>query len=237
MTLIIITGGIDLSVGSIVGLTAIMLGVAWHNWGLPLEVAIVVALAIATACGSLQCLLHHASACPRSPPRWPRWPCSAVWPRASRRPLGARLPGVVLHPGPEGLPVLRQPRCVRTSSSWSSSASSASVPAWPGRRSVGRCTPSATTRRAPLQRPVRVRNKFIIYTLSGFMSGLAGLGLRVPREHDAADMGNGFELTAIRPSSSAAPASSAEVVRSSARSWPGSHPADEERPCARRRQG
>ena len=37
MTLIIITGGIDLSVGSIAGLTAIMLGVIWHNWGWPLE--------------------------------------------------------------------------------------------------------------------------------------------------------------------------------------------------------
>ena len=51
MTLIIITGGIDLSVGSIVGLTAIMLGVAWQNWGLPLVVAIVVAVLIGTACG------------------------------------------------------------------------------------------------------------------------------------------------------------------------------------------
>jgi rhamnose transport system permease protein len=52
MTLIIITGGIDLSVGSIAGLTAIMLGVVWHNWGLPLELAIVVAVLIGTACGA-----------------------------------------------------------------------------------------------------------------------------------------------------------------------------------------
>ncbi len=51
MTLIIITGGIDLSVGSILGLSAIMLGVAWQNWGLPLEVAIVVALLVGTLCG------------------------------------------------------------------------------------------------------------------------------------------------------------------------------------------
>ena len=51
MTLIIITGGIDLSVGSIVGLVSIMLGVAWYNWGLPLELAIVVALLIGAACG------------------------------------------------------------------------------------------------------------------------------------------------------------------------------------------
>ena len=44
MTFIIITGGIDLSVGSIFGLSAIMLGYSWQNWGLPLEVAVVVAL-------------------------------------------------------------------------------------------------------------------------------------------------------------------------------------------------
>lgn len=51
MTFIIITGGIDLSVGSILGLTAIMLGYGWQNLGLPLEIAIVFALAIATLAG------------------------------------------------------------------------------------------------------------------------------------------------------------------------------------------
>ena len=40
MTFIIITAGIDLSVGSILGLTAIVLGVSWKNIGLPLEAAI-----------------------------------------------------------------------------------------------------------------------------------------------------------------------------------------------------
>ena len=39
MTFIIITGGIDLSVGSIMGLTAILLGVFWQNVGLPLPFA------------------------------------------------------------------------------------------------------------------------------------------------------------------------------------------------------
>lgn len=51
MTFIIITGGIDLSVGSILGLTAIMIGVGWQTLGLPLELAIVLALVIATLCG------------------------------------------------------------------------------------------------------------------------------------------------------------------------------------------
>ena len=45
MTFIIITGGIDLSVGAVVGLCAIMLGYSWKNFGFPLPVAIVFALA------------------------------------------------------------------------------------------------------------------------------------------------------------------------------------------------
>ena len=53
MTFIIITAGIDLSVGSILGLTAIVLGVSWKNIGLPLEAAIVAALAVGTFAGFL----------------------------------------------------------------------------------------------------------------------------------------------------------------------------------------
>ena len=51
MTLIIVTGGIDLSAGSILGLCAIMLGVLWKNLGLPLELAIALTLVIGTCAG------------------------------------------------------------------------------------------------------------------------------------------------------------------------------------------
>lgn len=51
MTFIIITGGIDLSVGSILGLTAIVLGYSWKNLGMPLEMAIVFALVVGTFAG------------------------------------------------------------------------------------------------------------------------------------------------------------------------------------------
>lgn len=53
MTFVIITGGIDLSVGSILGMSAIMLGVFWKNLGLPLEAAIVLTLAVGTIAGLL----------------------------------------------------------------------------------------------------------------------------------------------------------------------------------------
>ncbi|MFO1350649.1 MAG: hypothetical protein U1F68_08225 [Gammaproteobacteria bacterium] len=51
MTFIIITGGIDLSVGAIMGLCAIVLGYAWKNLGLPLALAIVAALATGALAG------------------------------------------------------------------------------------------------------------------------------------------------------------------------------------------
>ncbi|MFO7320837.1 MAG: ABC transporter permease [Chloroflexota bacterium] len=51
MTFIIVTGGIDLSVGSIFGLSAIVLGYSWQNLGLPLEIAIIIALVVGAICG------------------------------------------------------------------------------------------------------------------------------------------------------------------------------------------
>ncbi|MFL5334967.1 MAG: ABC transporter permease [Geminicoccaceae bacterium] len=51
MTYIIITGGIDLSAGSTLGLCAIMLGVLWKNLGLPLELAIALTLVIGACAG------------------------------------------------------------------------------------------------------------------------------------------------------------------------------------------
>ncbi len=51
MTFIIITAGIDLSVGSVLGLAAIVLGVSWKNMGLPLEAALLVALSVGTLAG------------------------------------------------------------------------------------------------------------------------------------------------------------------------------------------
>jgi rhamnose transport system permease protein len=45
MTFVIVSGGIDLSVGSIFGLVAVLVGVMWRSWGLPLPLAMVLAVA------------------------------------------------------------------------------------------------------------------------------------------------------------------------------------------------
>lgn len=57
MTFVLATGGIDLSVGSIVGLTAILTGVFWQNLGLPLPLAIVGAVAVGTFGGFVNGLI------------------------------------------------------------------------------------------------------------------------------------------------------------------------------------
>ncbi len=56
MTPVIITGGIDLSVGSMMGLAAVVLGAAWQDWHLPLATAALVALVVGVAGGALNAL-------------------------------------------------------------------------------------------------------------------------------------------------------------------------------------
>lgn len=53
MTLVIITAGIDLSVGSIVGLSVVAMGLLWADLGLPLPVACALAVLVGALCGLL----------------------------------------------------------------------------------------------------------------------------------------------------------------------------------------
>lgn len=198
MTLIIITGGIDLSVGSIAGLTAIMLGVIWHNWGWPLELAIFSALVIATACGAFNAFFITKVGLP---------------------PLITTLATLALFRGlAEGI---AQGRSVRGYPDWFFIMGQkdfdffglASIPnqlflvvisiilvgaalAWtPFGRSLYAIGNNETATRFSGM-PV-LRNKFAIYTLSGFMSGLAGWAFVSRVSTTRQDMGTGWELTAI----------------------------------------
>lgn len=197
MTLIIITGGIDLSVGSIVGLSAIMLGVAWQNWGLPLELAIVVALLVGTACGLFNGLFITKVGLP---------------------PLITTLATLALFRGlAEGI---AQARSVRGYPEWfyivgqknflgdatafpnqlflvviaviAIGAALAWTPFGRSLYAIGNNETGARFSGLPV-----LRNKLIIYTLSGFMSGVAGWVFVSRVSTTRSDMGSGFELTAI----------------------------------------
>src|SRR5215831_6230671 len=57
LTPVIITGGIDLSVGSMMGLAAIVFGHAWRDWNVPLPVAVGAALLLGCLGGLLNAFL------------------------------------------------------------------------------------------------------------------------------------------------------------------------------------
>jgi rhamnose transport system permease protein len=57
MTLVIITGGIDLSVGSLMGLSAVLFGKMWRDGGLPIELAALATLGAGGVAGALNGLL------------------------------------------------------------------------------------------------------------------------------------------------------------------------------------
>ncbi|HVS53196.1 MAG TPA: ABC transporter permease [Opitutaceae bacterium] len=60
LTPVIITGGIDLSVGSLLGLCAILFGKFWHDGGLTIPTAIALTLVIGAAAGGLNAALITA---------------------------------------------------------------------------------------------------------------------------------------------------------------------------------
>ena len=142
MTFVIITGGIDLSVGSIVGLCAIVLGYSWKNFGFPLPLAIVFALGVgASRASSTAC--HHAreSAAADHDDRHAR-ALSRPRRRDQPGPFGARLSRMVLlHRA--GRVVRRADAALGCSARRSSSPASRST----ARRSAARSTRSAPTRR------------------------------------------------------------------------------------------
>src|SRR2546427_8271099 len=57
MTPVIVAGGIDLSVGSLMGLSAVLFGMLWRDAGLSPALAALVTLVVATLCGGINALL------------------------------------------------------------------------------------------------------------------------------------------------------------------------------------
>lgn len=53
VTFVMITGGIDIQAGAIVGLTSIIIGVAWQDFGCNIWVAVLIAVVAAALCGAL----------------------------------------------------------------------------------------------------------------------------------------------------------------------------------------
>lgn len=193
MTYIIITGGIDLSVGSILGLCAIVLGMAWKTLGLPLEAAIVLSLCVGALAGFINGLFITRVGVP---------------------PLIMTLASLALYRGfAEGL---SEARSVRGYPEWFYGLGQGELWGVPGqlwlmiiagvisafilsRTVFGRALYAighneVGARYSGLQVN---RCKLIIYTFSGFMAGLASFIFVSRVSTTRSDMGTGLELDVI----------------------------------------
>lgn len=193
MTFVIITAGIDLSVGSILGLTAIVLGVFWHNLGLALPIAMVLAVGVAGIAGLVNGLIITRFGVP---------------------PLIATLATLALYRGlAEGI---SQARSVRGYPEWFFVLGQGEVAGVPtqlwifgfgtivaafvlGYTTFGRATYAigANEIAARFSGIAVDRTKLIIYAVSGLAAGLAGVIFVSRVSTTRSDMGTGLELEVI----------------------------------------
>jgi rhamnose transport system permease protein len=193
MTFVIVSAGIDLSVGSILGLVAILLGVFWQNAGLPLPLA----MALGVAVGGLAGLFN-----------------GIIITRFRVPPLIATLATLALYRGlAEGI---SQARSVRGYPEWFFVLGQGDVLGVPtqvwiflicaviaaivlGMSTFGRATYAAGANAVaarfsgiPVDRTI-----LLIYTASGLIAGLAAIIFVSRVSTTRSDMGTGLELDVI----------------------------------------
>ncbi|MGY8666350.1 ABC transporter permease [Bradyrhizobium sp. UFLA05-109] len=193
MTFIIITGGIDLSVGSIVGLCAILLGYSWKTFGFPLPLAICFSLLVGAAAGFLNGIVITKVKVP---------------------PLIMTIATLALYRGlAEGI---SQARSVRGYPEWFyfiGQENLFGVPAQLWLLLIAIVVSAVVLDRTTFGRTLYAignnetaarfsglpvdRVKLIIYTLSGFMAGLSAFVLVSRVTTTRSDMGIGYELDVI----------------------------------------
>ncbi len=193
MTFVIITGGIDLSVGSILGLCAILLGVFWHNLGIPLPAAMVLAVVVGGIAGLINGLIITRFKVP---------------------PLIATLATLALYRGlAEGI---SQARSVRGYPDWFFVLGQGEVLGVPtqlwiliavaiiaaailGLTTFGRATYAVGANETAARfSGINVnRTKLLIYTGAGLISGLAAVIFVSRVSTTRSDMGTGVELDVI----------------------------------------
>lgn len=193
MTFVIVTGGIDLSVGSVLGLCAILIGVFWQGFGLPLPLAMLLAVAAGTLAGYANGVIITRFRVP---------------------PLIATLATLALYRGlAEGI---SQARSVRGYPEWFAVLGQGSFLGVPTQlwllglvagagffilqfTAFGRATYAIGNNEAAAEfSGIAVeRTKLWIYTASGFVSALAALVFVSRVSTTRSDMGTGIELEVI----------------------------------------
>ena len=193
MTFVIITGGIDLSVGSIFGLAAILLGVFWQKLGMPLPLA----MGMAVVAGMLAGLVN-----------------GLIITRFGVPPLIATLATLMLYRGlAEGI---SQGRSVRGYPEWFLELAQSETFGVPnqlwllgvcaivaavilGRTTWGRATYAigANETAARFSGIATATTKLLIYSAAGLLSALAAVIFVSRVSTTRSDMGSGMELDVI----------------------------------------
>src|SRR5688500_7622069 len=193
MTFVIVSAGIDLSVGSILGLVAILLGVFWQKLGIPLPLAMFLGVVVGGVAGLVNGILITRLRVP---------------------PLIATLATLALYRGlAEGI---SQARAVRGYPEWFFLLGQGEVLGVPtqlwvllvaivifwvllSRTTFGRSIYAiGHNETAARYSAIKVdRIKLIIYTLSGLMAGIAGAIFVSRVSTTRSDMGTGLELDVI----------------------------------------
>lgn len=193
MTFVIASGGIDLSVGSIMGLAAILTGVFWKNLGIPLPITMVLVLLVGVVCGLFN---------------------GFIIVRFSMPPLIATLGTLALYRGlAEGI---SQARSVRGYPDWFAQIGQGEFFGVPtqlwlvflaliiaaavlGYTRWGRAIYAmGSSEQAALFAGLPVnKSKMVIYAVSGFASAMAGIIFVSRVSTTRSDMGTGLELDAI----------------------------------------
>jgi ribose/xylose/arabinose/galactoside ABC-type transport system permease subunit len=194
LTPVILTGGIDLSVGSLLGLAAVVFGAAWRDAGVPTPLAAILAVLVGVAGGALNALLVARLRVPAL--------IVTLGTYSLFRGLAEGLTGGVTNYSnfPEAFLLLGQGRLANVPSQVFVVAPAA-IAFWLlvhrttiGRtlRAIGFSNEGAAHAGIPVARRLG-----LVYLLSGFTAGVAAL-VYVSRLGQAkADAGTGFELVAI----------------------------------------
>jgi ribose/xylose/arabinose/galactoside ABC-type transport system permease subunit len=194
MTLVILTGGIDLSVGSITALSAMCMGLAWKSTGSGVA-ALAAGFGVGAICGACNGLLFSAG---RVPPLIVTLATLYVFRGLAFAVAGSNAIGgfdpLVLFWSRSEDALLRIPVPV-----WISAALFIGVAIYLARTDGGRAI-YATGANAAAARlsgvPVKLLN-FRIYLVSGLLSGLAAVFYAARNNSVKPDIGNEYELLAI----------------------------------------
>jgi rhamnose transport system permease protein len=194
LTPIVLTGGIDLSSGSLLGLSAVVLGASWREAGLPFGAAVVAAVGVGLAGGLLNALLVARAGLP------PLIVTLATF--SLFRGLAEGLTGGVRNYAdfPDWFLTIGQGRVAGVPTQvLIVAAAAAGVWVLVHRLSIGRTLRAigfSPEGAAYAGIPVR-RRLTLVYVVSGLSAGLAALVYAARLGQAKADAGTGFELMAV----------------------------------------